>query len=275
MFKIGEFSGMNKVTVKTLRHYDQIGLLKPARVDGDTGYRYYTAGQLPRLHKILALRQIGFSLSEVILAMDNDVGTEELARFLKRKQVEVTRTIVAEREKLRCIEKYLKALAKEEDGLAYHVIVKELPEVIVASMRKVIPNYDAYFQIYPEMGKLMEEQNVKCAVPEYCFTIYHDGEYKETDIDVEICEAVTDFGRDTDNLKFKKIAGEETAASVVHKGPYTTIGLAYAAIMEWIEENGYELSGPPRESYIDGIWNKEDPAEWVTEIQVPVTPKKN
>ena len=86
---------------------------------------------------------------------------------------------------------------------------------------------------------------------------------------MEICEAVTDFGMDTDKMKFKKIDAVKTAACVIHKGPYSTIGMAYGVVMKWIEENGYEIIGLPRESYIDGIGNKENPEEWLTEIQIP------
>ncbi len=108
-------------------------------------------------------------------------------------------------------------------------------------------------------------------MPPYCFTLYHDGEYKDSNIDVEICEAVTDFAKDSDKVKFKKIDTVATAACVIHRGPYNTIGMAYSAVMKWIEENNLEIIGLPRESYIDGIWNKENPEEWLTEVQVPVT----
>lgn len=152
----------------------------------------------------------------------------------------------------------------------HNVVLKELPEVIVASMRKIIPDYEAFNTIYPEMGEYMKQQNVKCATPGYCFTLYHDGEYKESDIDVEICESVTDFGEDSDQVKFKRLEAVKMAACVIHKGPYNTIGLAYGAITKWIEGNGYEIIGLPRESYIDGIWNKENPEDWLTEIQIPI-----
>jgi DNA-binding transcriptional MerR regulator len=273
MFRIGVFSKMNKITVKTLRHYDEIGLLNPDYVDETTGYRYYSAGQLPRLYKILALRRIGFSLTEIITVMDRNISADELMNFLQSKRGETVKTIAEEQAKLVQIDCYLKILQQEARGMVYNVILKELPGVIVTSMRRVIPNYSAFNSIYPEMGKYMQEQNLTCAKPEYCFTIYHDGEHRESDIDVEICQAVTTFGRDTDVMKFKRIAAVDTAACVVHKGPYTTIGMAYGAVMQWIEENGYEISKPPRESYIDGIWNKENPEEWITEVQVPVSRK--
>lgn len=273
MFKIGVFSKMNKVTVKTLRYYDEIGLLSPSYVDDATGYRYYSGSQLPRLHRILALKQIGFSLHEIITAMSQDISTAEMLQHLQAKQVEISKNIAAERKKLLQVQAYLKILKQEANDMGYDVILKELPAVIVASMRRIIPDYNTFNEIYPEMGAYMMEQKVKCTTPGYCFTLYHDGEYKETNIDVEICEAVTAAARDSDKIKFKKVEAVPTAACVIHKGPYNTIGLAYSAVTKWIEENGYTVTGQPRESYIDGIWNKENPEEWITEIQVPVQAK--
>ncbi|PZD92972.1 MerR family transcriptional regulator [Paenibacillus sambharensis] len=274
MYKIGVFSQMNKVTVKTLRHYDEIGLLKPAYVEQSTGYRYYCADQLQRLHTILGLKQIGFSLPEISYWLSSEgMGEEQMRRALADKKAQVTAFIAEEQGKLRLIEHQLQRLNKEVSSMA-HVIVKALPEVIVASMRTTIKDSSAYFAIFPEMGASMEKQNVKCAVPAYCFTLYHDGEYKEQDIDVEICEAVTEFGTDTDTLTFKRIDAVDTAACLLHKGPYTTIGRSYADIMKWIADNGYEICGLPRESYIDGIWNKSDPEEWLTEIQLPVAARR-
>jgi len=270
MYKIGLFSKMNKVTVKTLRHYDEIGLLKPSRVDEETGYRYYSSKEILRLHRILALKQIGFSLAEIIEAMEKDMSAERMLEYLEGKYDAISRTIEDERAKLNKVKAYMKIIRQEEEYMSYEVVLKELPEVIVASMRTVIPDYEAFNTIYPKMGRYMQEQNSRCALPEYCFTIYHDGEYKEKDIDVEICQAVMEYGKDSDEVKFKKIDAVETAACVFHKGPYNTIGMAYGAVMQWIEENGYQVMGLPRESYIDGIWNKENPDEWLTEVQVPV-----
>lgn len=156
----------------------------------------------------------------------------------------------------------------------YNAVVKELPECIVYSRRTIIPSYDVYFELIPEIGEEVRRTNpnIKCAVPEYSFVIYHDGEYKEKDIDIEYCEAVTEFGIDTENIKFKKIPSV-TAVTVMHKGPYKTLGNAYSYIFKWIEENGYTMIDKPRESYIDGIWNKESEEDWLTEVQIPVMKK--
>lgn len=273
MYKIGLFSKMNKVTVKTLRHYDEIGLLKPSRVSEESGYRYYSSRETVRLHRILALKQIGFSLNEIMEAMDKDMSPDRMVDYLEGKQAAILKTIDDQQSKLDQVQAYLKIIRQEEKYMSYDVVLKELPEVIVASMRTVIPNYEALNTIYPKMGRFMEEQDAKCAVPGYCFTLYHDGEYKEKDIDVEICEAVMEFKTDSEEIKFKKIPAAKIAACVFHTGPYDTIGMAYGAVMQWVEENNFEVVGLPRESYIDGIWNKENPEEWLTEVQVPVKKK--
>jgi effector-binding domain-containing protein len=106
--------------------------------------------------------------------------------------------------------------------------------------------------------------------PPYCFVEYHDGEFREKDIDIEFCEAVQWMGTDTPRLKFKRIKAVPQAACVLHKGPYASLGQAYAALFAWIDNNGYQAAGNPREAYIDGIWNHENSAEWLTEIQVPI-----
>lgn len=263
LYKIGMFSQMNQITIKTLRYYDDIGLLKPVYVDENNGFRYYTSSQLPALHRILALRQMGFTLEEIKMVQD---GMSE-EKLLLQKKSELIRKIAEETMKLSQVECYL---LQKDTSKEYHIVLKELPKVIAASMRTRIPNYDALFDVIPPMGAEMERLGCVCAVPEYCFNIYHDGEYKESDIDVEVCEAVTEKKQDSDMITFKTIEKVETAACVMHKGPYKEFPKAYAAVLKWIEENGFEIIDNPRESYIDGIWNKDSEEDWLTEIQIPV-----
>ncbi|MEO1815172.1 MAG: MerR family transcriptional regulator [Acetobacterium sp.] len=263
-YKIGLFSKMNRVTIKALRHYDEIGLLPPAFIEEFTGYRYYSSAQLPILHQILALREMGFTLDE-IKQVQGGIPEQEL---LQKKKLEIMKKIATETLRLAQIESYL--TQKDGDSNEYHIILKDLPQVIVASMRTVIPGYDALFDVVPPMGAEMERLGCVCAVPEYCFNIYHDGEYRETDVDVEICEAVTEKKADTEMLTFKTIDRVEYAACVLHKGPYEGFPKAYNAVLKWVENNGYEIIDNPRESYIDGIWNQDSAEDWLTEIQFPV-----
>ncbi len=270
MYRIGLFSKINKVTIKALRYYDEVGLLKPEFVDKSNGYRYYTSTQLPMLHKILALRQSGFSIEEIKEILN---GRNILDIFENKKKA-LKNLIEQTSEQLTQITHYLDNM-KEDFSMSYEVVLKELPEVLVYSKRMVIPNYDAYFQIIPKIGEEITKANptLKCRIPEYCFVIYHDNEYKEKDIDVEYCEAVTEVGKDTETIKFKKMDKVPIAACILHKGPYKTLGNAYAYLFKWIEDNGYSVSQSSRESYIDGIWNKEDENEWLTELQIPIIKK--
>lgn len=267
MYRIGLFSKINKVTVKTLRYYDETGLLKPALVDRENGYRYYTSEQLPLLHKILAMRQMGFSIDEITAIMKGD----NIADIFEGRKHELEQTIEVSKQQLAQITHYLE-IYKEEFSMDYEVALKELPEVIVYYKRTVIPDYDYYFKLAPELAEELKKTNpeIRCAVPGYCFVIYHDGEYRERDIDIEFCEAVTTFGKDTETIKFKKVEKVPIAACAYHQGPYSSIGKAYAHLFKWIADNDYVPAGYPRESYIDGIWNKESESEWLTELQIPV-----
>ena len=139
-------------------------------------------------------------------------------------------------------------------------------------MKTKIESYDNLFEVMPEMGALMEKVGCECAVPEYCFTNYLEPGYKDGDIPVEICESVVEAKKETGKLRFKTLP-EIRAACVFHKGSYRTFSESYEAVLRYIEENGYEIAGEIRESYIDGIWNKDDESQWLSEIQVPVKRK--
>jgi effector-binding domain-containing protein len=124
--------------------------------------------------------------------------------------------------------------------------------------------------VVPPLGDIMRKQGAQCRIPEYCFNIYHDGEYREKDIDVEICEAVNEFRENGEGIIYKKVEAVPTAAVILHRGGYDSLRKSYSEILAWIEDNGYEIVDNPRESYIDGIWNRENPDDWRTEIQIPV-----
>ncbi|MBN2511159.1 MAG: MerR family transcriptional regulator [Spirochaetales bacterium] len=266
MYSIGEFSKINRITTKTLRHYDRIGLFKPAATDEWTGYRFYKPSQLSDIQRILELKSLGFTLAEI---QDIHSGSVALAELLKHRKRVLNREIDEQKRNLARIDDIL-SRAEGERRMNESVVIKSLPEVIVASMRTIVPGYDTYFDIVPEMGDYMRSVGAVCREPAYCFTIYHDGEYRETDIDAEICEAVTSPCRDSDKVKFKTIQGWQETACLKHRGPYETLSHTYNALFSWINDNSWEPADNPRECYIDGIWNKETPADWLTEVQVPV-----
>jgi DNA-binding transcriptional MerR regulator len=269
MYSIGDFSKINKITPKTLRHYDRIGLFKPALIDERSGYRFYSVEQLPVIGKILRLKELGFTLSEIEQILNEE---STLGNFLAQREKQIQKAIRKERQLLVKVQEYREEI-KGEQTMSDQVEIKSLPEVIVASMRTKVANYDAFFDIVPKMGEYLKSVGAVCREPAYCFTIYHDGEYKESDIDVEVCESVVAPCRESGNVTFKTISAVGEAACLHHKGPYKTIHETYNRLFRWIAERGYDLSDNPRESYIDGVWNKTDEAEWLTEVQVPVKKK--
>ena len=262
LYRIGMFAAMNHVTIKTLRFYEEQGLLIPALIHPETGYRYYTLSQMAVLHQITALKQAGFTLEEIARI---NAGADERAVLMKKKSellariAELTRQIAE-------VDGYLSG---RKTGLLSPVLMKDIPETTVAFMRIRLESYDCLFDRMPEMGALMEKAGGECALPEYCFTSYPEPGYKDADILVEICESVVEARQGSGGLRFKTLPAIR-AACVFHRGSYRTLSESYETVLRYIEENGCEIAGEIRESYIDGVWNRESESGWLTEIQVPV-----
>lgn len=265
LYRIGLFAQMNRITVKALRFYEEQGLLLPARIDEESGYRYYTMRQMEPLHRILALKEAGFTIEDMKRL---DASGDERS-FLLRKKNAILEKIAQLTLQLSKIDGYLMAGG---NSLSAPVMVKTIPETVCAVMRRRIDSYDALFDIMPEMGGYMEDAGCVCALPEYCFTRYLEPGFQEAQILVEVCEAVTEQKADRGCLRFRTIP-ETRAACIYHKGSYRDFPKTYEVILRYIEENGYEICGNIRESYIDGVWNKDSEDEWLPEIQIPVVKK--
>ena len=259
---------MMQVTVKTLRHYEQKELLLPDEVDEWTGYRYYSIDQMQKLNTIRNLQQLGFSLDEIkeIFEEDSQVPTiEQLSEKIEETQRQLQK-LRTRRERLLHWRNTRKNISKMEK-----FSIQSLPEIIVASHREVIPNYEALGPLCVNViGPEMQRLGCECPPPGYCFTMEHNQEYSPTDIDIEYCEQVTAMGVDSKVIQFKKIEAVPVAISMKHFGPYERFYESYMELFQYIEEQGYQISGHPRYCYIDGAWNQEDPEKWLSIIQVPV-----
>jgi len=267
MYRIGLFSQITKTTIKTLRYYDRIGLLKPKQVDKFTGYRYYTTEQISQLYEVLSYKQAGLSINQ-IKQIIIDGGRIEDVLDTRRKELI---NIQAETDKQISLINYLLKERKEGFFMEYKAIIKDLPNCIVYSKEMIAPNYDSYFELIPAIGEEISKANpnMKCLIPEYSFIRYLDNEYKEKDIHIEYCEAVEEIGNETETIKFKTIKSIK-AVCIMHRGAYKNLNKAYTFAFKWMEENNYELADSPRESQIDGIWNKESEEDWLTEVQFPI-----
>ena len=265
MYRIGEFSKLGKVTIKALRYYEKEKLLIPSFVDKETGYRFYETEQLILLNKIISLRQIGLSIDNIKQILNG----ADLKQVLSYRKEELETELITLEDQLSRIA-YL--LRKEEgESRMYEVTMKELPSYFVYYKEGVIPDYSHITEFVLTSGKECLEANpgLQCIEPDYCYMNYLDGEYKEKDIHIRYVQAVEKMGKETKDIHFMKLEPIQ-AVCIYHQGAYENLGEAYGYIMKWIEENGYEITQSPRERYIDGIWNKENVEDWLTEIQVPV-----
>lgn len=269
MIRIGDFSKLSRVTVKTLRYYDQVGLLKPARVDEFTGYRYYTYEQLPRLNRILTLKDLGFSLEEIGQLLIADLSVDQMRGMLKLRQVEIKQRVRDEMERLKQVEARLSQIEQEDKMSKYDVVLKKVEPLRVAALRGVVPTPPDQGRLWHELEGYLAQKSARPVGA--CLSLYYDEEYKEKDWDIEVCEPIEDLLPETERVKVRELAGVETMACVVHHGPFTTIGEAYDALLKWIAENDYHIVGPAREVYLqtaqDGDQND---INTITEIQFPV-----
>ncbi len=270
MFRIGDFSRLGRVTVKALRHYDRLGLLRPAGVDPTTGYRYYSADQMPRLSRILALKEAGLSLDDIATILDEDLPPGEIVVLLELKRGELAQRIRGEETKLRRLEALLGRTDEENGMSSYCVTLKKTTPVKIASLRDIIPTYGDQGSLWDELcGYLGQKGAGFAGTP---MAIYYDEEYKERDVDIEVCVPVSADVEETGRIRMSDLPGGEDIASVIHKGPFEGVHAAYKAVMEWMAGNGYEMNGPAREVYLTDP-KQTAPEDYITEVQVPVRKK--
>jgi DNA-binding transcriptional MerR regulator len=266
MVKIGDFSRIGQVSVKALRYYDVVGLLKPSQVDPATGYRFYSFDMLPRLNRILALKELGLSLEQIKHLLEDDISAEQLRGMLRLKQVEIQENMAREKEKLARVEARLEMIEKEHKMPDYEVIIKKADPISVASVRDTIPSYPEQGPLWDELESFLAYHQIKPEGP--CFTIYYSD---QPDVDAQVCEPVSTPVVEDQRVKQEVLDGVSAMATVVHNGPFITIGEAYQALIKWIDANGYCINGAAREIYLHPANNgsQTDPAT-VTEIQFPV-----
>lgn len=272
MLKIGDFSKLTRISIRMLRHYDEIGLLKPERVDTFTGYRYYGAGQLSQASRIAILRAMGFSLAAIMEIMEQYQDAETLRRYLQVKLTEVKEQARETAERLRLLEATIHRLGKDEYFMKYDIIVKELPQRTVASLREIIPNYEAEGMLWGRMMSEIAPQKVAYASPCYSIAVFHDQGYKDSDVDVEIQISVTGTYEDTSSVRFKTVA-PALVASATFRGGYDKVSDVYEAIGAWIAGSDYEFDGAMFNIYHVSPAMDPNPDNWVTEICYPLRKK--
>ena len=269
MIKIGDFARLSQVSVVTLRYYDEMDLLKPVKVDAFTGYRFYSADQLPLLNRILALKDLGFSLEQIKLMLADGLTLDQLRGMLTMQHNEVEKRLADERERLLRIEARLRQIELEDKMPKYDVVIKTVPAMLVAARRVTIPTNDQVPQYlgpaYTEVYDYVRKQAVKD--DGQCMTLWHSPADVYANEDAEAIVVIDRGLPGTDYVKVYELPSTQVAA-VVHHGDFKEFTQGHAALLEWIDANGYRIVGPYREIYIKH--EKSNLADTITEIQFPI-----
>jgi DNA-binding transcriptional MerR regulator len=276
MFRIGDFSRLARVTIKTLHHYDEAGLLQPSHVDRQTGYRYYAASQLETLQRILLLRDLGFALEQIRELLHADAGI--WARTLDRRRAELAASIAADQSRLLRLTALQQALDRSGTE-PLPVVLREVRAVEVYSVRQRVP------QLGEPMQALFEEAEAVVAAAHgrssaSPFTIFHDPDYRDADVDVEVCIPVK---QGIDRLATHVVPAAAAMGCITYRGPYEQTPMLYSQLLQWLDDSGMRMSGPLREVYhrygadqtgyrLPAAVLTNDSVEYVTELQAPVAP---
>lgn len=272
MLKIGDFSKLSRVSIRMLRYYDEIGLLVPKSIDHFTSYRYYSEDQLPVVGRITALKDMGFSLAIITEILKKYDDPQALAEFLAVKQVEVQEEVGKATHRMLLLETAINRLRKDETAMNYNVSLKTLPKRYVASVRKVIPAYDQESILWSILMAETASMNLQYSDNCYSLAIFHDEEYKESDVDVEIQITVKGNYENTENVVFKTVSPIEIA-SATYKGSYEQLTAVNNAIANWVSDNGFEFIGTMFCIYHVSFAQTQNPDELVTEVCFPVKKK--
>ncbi|THJ75443.1 MerR family transcriptional regulator [Candidatus Frankia alpina] len=278
MFAIGDFARRGLVSVRMLRHYDAIGLLRPARVDPASGYRFYDAGQLARLNRIVALKDLGFTLAQVRALVDEQVSVDELRGMLRLRRAELAATIAADTARLARVQARLRAIENEGHMPTDNVVIKPVAAVQVAELVATAASY-APEDITPVLTPLFADLIDRLAragltptgpaLAYYTDAIQTDAAHGDAVISVHAALPVAaepDAGHDVAIVDLPAIPA---AATLLHRGSVNEIVATGQTLARWIDSHSHRAVGYARELYLS--CPPDAPELWVTELQEPIT----
>jgi DNA-binding transcriptional MerR regulator len=274
MFRIGEFAQIAQVSGRQLRFYDQLGLLRPAHTDQQTGYRYYSIRQLPRLNSILALKELGLSLEQIGPLLRNEISPVELRGMLTMKRAQVESSLRDEEARLRHIESRIAQIDRHGGFADYDVLVKAIEPISYLSLRCACEDMDEATR----MIRLVAEEGgrqIRPALRDKLIVVARNDRDDEK-LDLEIGFSLT--RPSNANVRVSgdlvlcagELPGVETMATIVRPGTNSASHTSFGAIGSWIEANAYEIAGPCREVFLEPITGPPGFEEALVEIQFPV-----
>lgn len=273
MFLTGEFSRIARVSKRMLQYYDKIGLLHPAHTDSQTGYRYYSAKQLPRLNRILAMKDLGLSLDQIRRMLDEDVSTDEIYGMLLMQRAELEKKLLDDLQRFRRIESRLHSYRKDFPSLP-EVVMKSVPAIDIISIQYLITAADDGWHF---LGQLLHylPQKIDMRKSVQMIMMANVNEFRTENISIEFGFVVEDNVPDrvvlTDDIVLKKrqLPPISQMATIAHVGHPQTVSIPYGELGTWIERNGYQMEGLQREVFIE-LPVSGNPDDTVMELQIPV-----
>lgn len=270
MLSIGNFARHGRVSVRMLRHYDTIGLLRPAHVDQVTGYRSYEAHQLSRLNRIVALKELGFTLQQVQSILNDEVSVEELRGMLRLRQAELQSRIATDTSRLAQVEARLQIIEREGTMPTDDPQIKRIQEVRVAELTGTAGSFEPESSspvIQPLYDELCGRLDRAGLLPTGPAIAYYEGSPNGDGVLVYAALPVAADPNDDYDFSIVDLPEIEQAATIVHHGPMDNVMSTIQTLARWIDANGYRSAGYNRELYIEC---GEDRDEWVTELQEPI-----
>jgi DNA-binding transcriptional MerR regulator len=274
VFKIGDFSRIARVSCRLLRYYDELGLLKPAQLERDSGYRYYSASQLPHLNRILVLKELGLSLEDIARVLDSNLSAAELRGMLLVRRSDAQRALTEEMERLRHIESRIAQIDNEGELSVDDVIMRSEPAQRILSVRRVVPSFAATRDLIRELSESARALKAKGRVGRLT-AIAHAPEFELDRIDVEMGFALDGEVREPvrlangEPLTVRELPAVERLATCVRIGLPERAHLITGKIGLFLEANGYVLAGPSREVFLQPP-RPDRMEESVVEMQFPV-----
>ena len=272
MFSIGDFARLGRVSPRMLRHYDAIGLLRPAAVDPATGYRFYRASQLGQLNRILVLKDLGITLEQLRAILDGHVNADQLEGMLRLRQAQLRAQIAADTDRLASIVVKLAMMGGDCPVNSEEVVLKELPAMRVARLTATAASYGpedispVIQPLYPELFRRLEAAGVQPAGPE--MACFEPAPGMSGAVTVHAAIPVTARPQPGYDFTIADLPHIARAAAIVHRGPMDAVTLSLWTVASWIEDHEYRLTGYHREVYLD--YHPAEADQGVTDLQLPI-----
>ncbi|GIH10769.1 MerR family transcriptional regulator [Rhizocola hellebori] len=275
MFTIGDFASLGRVSVRMLRHYDALGLLEPARVDPFSGYRFYSAEQLSRLNRIIALKELGFTLQQVGAILDEKVDVVELRGMLRMRRAQLEHQVSTDTARLAAVNARLRLIEIEGHMNTQDVVLKSLPAMRLATLSAVAASYassDIGPTIQPLYKQLLERVTEAGVMPTGSPVAYYTPANDDGAVTVVAGFTVSAQASPEQRFDIAELPAVPRAAALIHHGSLENADETYQALAKWIEDNGYRADGAgyAREVYLDTPMD--DISKWVTEMQIVLLP---